>query len=414
MSYSFSLVRECRHDLAQRKLFKARGISMLDIANIGPEGRLLVLAVRARRTDEETAELRALLDELGIDTARAIARRNQVEALVGATLREVIGSDVLSASWRSLIDDNGRRVQDLVDLAAEVTASLAERGCPCVAIEGGGVLLGSELPFEAYCSSDVDLLVPAGRLDELDAVAVSLGGTKAERGPRTLRTKYMWTRAGSSPLWLEACDRPFDRNWVALPCSDRWHHWLERRCQATRAPGAEVLDASDAVVLVAMHTSLHAFVLPPGIRLHVDVDRLVTDNAIDWDRVVVEARELGAPTRVFVSLALARSLMGTRVPLEVLDALAPSALRHDAIERLLEKEGIMSDGPKLRGIRRAGLDLLIDDRGTVPWFLALVFPPVDWTREHFGHPSEATVRCYARRMQAIATRGLARTWGQPS
>ncbi|MEQ9320466.1 MAG: nucleotidyltransferase family protein, partial [Polyangiaceae bacterium] len=335
---------------------------MLHLANNRPEGRLLVLAVRARRTDEESKELRRLVDELSIETARAIAKRNQVEALVGTTLRDVVGSEALPRSWETMVEENGRRVQDLVDLAAKVTASLRARGCPCVAIEGGGVMLGSKLPFEAYCSSDIDLLVPAGRLDEVDAVTKDLGGVKAERGPRTLRTKFKWERQTATPLWLEACDRPFDRNWVALPCADRWHDWLGRRGPSTRASGAEVLDASDAVVLVAMHTSLHAFVLPPGIRLHVDVDRLATDNVIDWDRVVTEAQALGAPTRVFASLALARSLMGTRVPLEVLEALTPSARRRHALHRLLEDEGIVNDGPKLRGVRRAALDMLTDDR----------------------------------------------------
>jgi hypothetical protein len=378
---------------------------MIDVQHLDSSDRMIVLAARARRAPEEAAELGRILDAEGFEHAWGAARDSHVEALVGTTLAGELGPGALPSAWWTFLEENDVRVRALVDLVGRVSEALAARGCPCVAVEAGGVMLSSDLPFRAYGSSDVDLLVPTGRLRDLAAVCRELGGTAGERGPRTRRIKYRWDRGSLSPLWIEGCDQPFDRNWVALPYRDRSAVWLERRRRSRRAGDIWVLDHSDAVVFVGMHTSLHAYVLPPGLRLHVDVDRLVSDNLVNWDRVVNEARAIGAPTRVFVSLALATAVMGTAIPDHVLRALAPEGWRVGALAALLNGEGIVGNEPRLRGSRRALLDALIDDRGMLRWLGALAFPPPNWTRTHFGMATDPAWLAYLRRFRALARRG---------
>lgn len=371
---------------------------------LDPVGELLTLALRSRRTADERDRMRTLLVGLGVDRVRSAARTNQVEPLVANAIAQDLPAE-LDAEWGALLAANERRVNDLVERLAEVSDHLRRDGCRAMAVEAGGVMLGSNLPFAAYCSGDIDLVVEPGRFDAVDRACRAAGGSQGERGEKTVRGKYRWDSGHARPLWIEVCDVPFDRNWLALPHEDRTAVWLGRAAPSTRAPGVPVPDPTDALVFVAMHTSLHSFIRPPGLRLHVDVDRLASDNAIDWGRAVDEIRALGVPTRAFVSLSMARGLLGSPIPDDVLAALRPSSRTWSRIQRLLASDGVIADGrPKLSRARTVILDALIDERPLPVWLYRVVVPPAAWMQGHFGAPDAPLWRRHAGRVRALTTR----------
>ncbi len=364
------------------------------------KGRLLTLALRARRSESQDHELIELYRVLGFEACRECAVLNQVEALLASALKRLLPASDFPPAWQQLLDDNEERVSALVDIAAEVAARLSASGVPSMAVEAGGVMLGSELPFEAYGSGDIDLVVPRGSLDRVGQVCLDLGGTSAERGQQTVRVKFRWDRPKGGPLWLEVCDVPFDRNWVALSQSDRSPEWLSRVVSSRRDARVSVPKAEDALAFVAMHTSLHSFIRPPGIRLHIDVDRTVCDNEIDWERVLYEIEVLGAPTRAFISLSMARGLFGTPVPDDVLGQLRPSKARWKRIQHLLAVDGVVADGkPKLARARTLLLDALIDERPMPTWLYRVLVPPEEWMQTHFGREGLPLWRRHVLRVQ---------------
>jgi hypothetical protein len=157
-----------------------------------------------------------------------------------------------------------------------------------------------------------------------------------------------------------------------------------------------------------MHTSLHSFIRAPGIRLHVDIDRLVRDNTIDWSDFVSEVEAMGVPTRAFVSLSMAKGLLDSPIPASVLTRLYPGSVRWSLLENLLQQNGIVADGrPKLRRAETLMLDALIDERPFGAWLGSILFPSSQWLEEHFGHESsveESTLQLHLRRYQQMLGR----------
>ena len=170
------------------------------------------------------------------------------------------------------------------------------------------------------------------------------------------------------------------------------------------------LHPTDLLVQVAVHTSLHQFVLSPGLRLHMDVERLVRDLVIDWDAVVREIEAVGLRTRCFVSLSMAAGLLGAAIPDEVLQALAPAGTRSDKLLALIQSQGALdAEAPKLRGLRALKLDHLLEDRGAGAWLGGLVWPPADWLRprlERDGAIRGPDVVLHAVRVKALVRRLL--------
>ncbi len=380
--------------------------------DLDPTGELLLLAARGGRSPSDHAEIARLLQVVGDEALLAAARTNKVTALVADALRDALGDDIPS-HWLELSQANEARVQGQLDALAAVVARLEAADIPSAAIESAGTLLGSALPTRAFGSGDLDLLVPEASWDAvLEAYAAEgfVPADRRERPTRRAELRRIRDEGGPEPTerWLEVGSAPFDRMWLPLRFEDRCPAWLSRRVPSCKRDDLWVLDPSDALVFVAYHTSLHSFVRAPGVRLHVDVDRVTRDNPLDWVHVVREARALGAPTRVFVSFAMARGLLGTPIPDTVLEALAPAAWRWRRIAALLRRNSVIADGrPKLRRLEAALLDLLIDERSPASWALGVAVPPTPWMHEHFNRAAAPDVpawRLHARRARALATR----------
>lgn len=371
-------------------------------------GELLTLAVRGGHDEVDLEHLRDLYAGLSDEAVFEAARKNKVTHAVADALERSLG-DQLPDPWREALAENESRVDALLDMTEGFTGGLTALGIPSAAVESAGVLLGSDLPTRAMGSGDLDLLVPQSDWERSLELAAELGLAQGDREGQVTTRRAKLSRVGpqGQALWIEACAHPFERTWVPLRVEDRSSVWLERAVESRKRPQISVLDPHDALTFVALHTSLHSFVRSPGLRLHMDVDRVARDNALDWSRVVEEIEALGARTRCFVSLMMARGVLDTPIPDEVLEALAPTPARWHKLRELLESQGVLDRGtPKLGRVDTLRLDLLLEERGVGSWLANIALPERAWLARHFARetPNLGWARLHGRRLVRLATR----------
>lgn len=371
--------------------------------------RFISLAVRARHNEAEVEELVGLFEALGEETCRSEAKRNHVEALVGHTLQRCLPGKPLSEDWSEFIARNGRRVSNLVASLSEIVERLEAEGIQSAVIENGGTLLGSDLAFEAFDAKDLDLLIQTGKLSDAYRICEALGFRSEDRRARpTNRIEIKRELVTGEEQWLGLAEVPFDRMWLPLGIEDRSSVWLGRRVEAKRSERLSVLEATDAAVLITFHTSLHSFIRAPGVRLHTDLDQLVTVNTIDWNRFVEEARSIRGGNRVYVSLKMAKSLLGTEIPDQVIRTLCPGGMRARLIEWLLERDGVfVNDRRKLGRASAILLDFLIFEGGLGKWLWTACLPDPSWMREHFDRERRGLS---IWRLHLKRTGGLLKRW----
>ena len=307
---------------------------------LSPQGEYLCLAVRGSRTTEESARLNQLAGQIGKDRCFEFAHRNKVGPIVGMTLAMEFSGALFEGRWKQLCIANQNRVQRLLNALQEVTGQLGRLSCPHAVIENGGVLLGTQTPTAAFAASDFDLLVAVEAWEASVQVMTRLGFEAADRRhPPTSRIEFKRKSASGDPVWINLGTQPFDRTWVPLQYTDRSAVWLSRRVPTEDLPGAFVLDPTDSLVLVCVHTSLHSYVRSPFLRLHADADWLVRKCHIEWGRFVEEVSQVGLSTRVWLSLEMTRFLLGTSVPAEVTAELAPRASVRSSLLDAIAREG---------------------------------------------------------------------------
>lgn len=345
----------------------------------------LVLCLKKSRSSVEQSRLDTLYHELGFEHCWHAAHGNQIAPFVAHSLLEAIDNEFIEPEWTRLLEQNEARIAKLHGSLIEVVQQFASFALQWAIIENAGILFGSNLPCAVFSAGDFDLLVESDRWNEVDASFLAAGFEPlSRRGHDTSRREYKRLSTTGDTQWLTACSIPYERVWLPLDYNNKAQEWLQRRIASKKDPTLYVLSPIDALVWVAIHTSMHSYVRAPGLRLHVDVDRCVRDNEIDWDAFLAEVDDVGLKIRVFVSLSMAAGLLQTPIPDSVLRELYPGDKKWRQICGLLAKEGVCAEGtPKLPHIESLVLDALLYEGSWIEWAKNVIYPNERWLRQSF-------------------------------
>ena len=113
-----------------------------------------------------------------------------------------------------------------------------------------------------------------------------------------------------------------------------------------------ILSPEDNLLQVCVHTAKHSYVRAPGLRLHLDVERIVAHKEIDWQLFLRKVIAAHVKTSTYFSLYLASVLFDTPIPTEVLDALRPTKRKEKRILGLIDNAGLLH--PKARKFTKMG------------------------------------------------------------
>ncbi len=352
-----------------------------------PVEHALLLCLKARRNDQEKIELARIVADVGPSRLLERAEENRVGMLVANVLVEDLELR-LDASWTTRLVHNKERVErTLTSLTRVVRAANAEDAH--IVVEGGGVLLASDLPMAAFCAGDIDVVVSPEAMPGIEAALAEARFVAPGRPNRqsTARREFRAEQANHE-IWLAVGPHAFGRNWAEDSFISREPVWISGAVPARAFDDVRVPHPAQLLAMCATHTSTHSFVRSPGLRLQVDVDRLVTDNPIEWPLVVAELLAMRAARKGLVSLALARDLLGTEVPSTVDDALSPHGWRLEGVRTLLQAGGVFSHQPGVGRIGAAALDAILTDGGLFEWVRTVLLPSRAWLEQRSARSGE--------------------------
>jgi hypothetical protein len=374
--------------------------------------RLLCRAIADDPVQVRGAAARQLWEQLGDRAALALARENQVEALLAHVLMEIFGSEI-PAPWRQAHDETFQRLCLYLGELDRLAARLAEDGIPLVALKNGGIARGI-FPCPGCCPmGDLDVLVAKGHFRRAHGLLLDENYTFEFRSPLEKASleaaesgggaEYWKVLPGGERLWLELQWRPVAGRWIRPDQEPKAEELLAR---SISIPGSAVrlLAPEDNLLQISLHTAKHSYVRAPGFRLHTDVDRIVRRQPLNWEVFLARVHSLEVKTPVYFSLAIPRFLFGTPIPEEVLAQLQPPAWKLALITGWLQRVGLFNpDAPKFG---RAGFvvftALLYDD---LKGLMRGLFPGKAWMRAQYGfHRNWLLPYYYGRRLVDLALR----------
>ncbi len=358
---------------------------------------------------------RTLMERVAATRGQAwldFAERNRVGPIVAHTLRESLPASerVLRERADAVHEASRKRMEVLLGEADRIAERLAAEGIGVVALKNAGIARGL-FPCPACCPmGDVDLLVPRSRFEEAHRLVQELGFRFDSRAPdvepaelsAALRgggAEYV-RRVHDETVWVEVQWRPVAGRWIR-PDQEPDGEQLVERSVPIEGSSLRLLAPEDNLLQVALHTAKHSYVRAPGLRLHTDVDRLARYQQPDWGQVAALAERTEIRTAVYFSLAMAEALLGSQVPLEVLDRLAPPRWKREVVLAMVRRADVFE--PDERKFSRPEMmafhALLYDDA------VGLMASVADVERGELRRvPAGRLARRAVRRLRDVATR----------
>ncbi|MDB2676664.1 nucleotidyltransferase family protein [Amylibacter sp.] len=304
----------------------------------------------------EKDKIQQMYESIGDEFLFSQAKLNGVSSIIGHALFNVLGEYKLPYHWLEEYKEINEKISSYMNELEKVASLLDKNDIQLLALKNSGIAKGLYPHYGSCPMGDVDVLVSQKVFRKAHAVLSEAGYQLKFRSPleedniesaeRGGGAEYSVTLDNGEHLWFELQWRPVAGRWIQ-PMQEPKVDDLIKRSKPIINSKVRLLSPEDNLIQVALHTAKHSFVRAPGFRLHTDVDRIATAEDIDWATFTSRVCELKAKTAVYISLEMARTLLGTKVPEDVLSALKPNNLKIKLINHWLEKVGIFEpDAPK--------------------------------------------------------------------
>jgi hypothetical protein len=211
----------------------------------------------------------------------------------------------------------------------EIRRALAGLGLPLILLKGAAYSMAGLAPARGRLFSDIDILVPKERLDEVEAALMMQGWAANHHDAYDQRYYREWMHE-LPPMQHVKRESLIDVHHAILPetASARPDPGL------LRAAAVPVADADNlhvfAPVDMVLHSAVHLFCdgeFDKGLRDLIDIHRLLQQFGADpafWSRLPVRAVELGIARPLFYALRYAGALLNSPIPPEVVGAMRPA------------------------------------------------------------------------------------------
>ncbi len=361
--------------------------------------RLMLDMSRERQEEQDEQELRQRFEAADRAALFAVCREHELDGVVGQRALDLGLS--LGDDWQAAYEKERRRLEFLKEKSREICAVMQAAGIPMVVLKNGGIMQGM-MGHAVQCPmEDIDSLVRKQDFHRAHELLLQNGFTfkfrseyEAEQLDEAYRdgaTEYYIVTPDGDTMWFELAWRAVAGRWIRPDLEPDTDGFIDRsRCADGTA--VHILSPEDNLLQVCIHTAKHSYVRAPGLRLHLDVDRIVSHTAIDWDVFLDKVRAAHVKTSTYLSLYIPTVLFGTPVPTEVLDALRPK--QEKRLLAQLAKAGL----PHPAGCKFTKLEFLAfqtslyDSKADV---LRVIYPSTAWMNERYG--------CRNGRQRAAAT-----------
>lgn len=245
--------------------------------------------------------------------------------------------------------------QAVVWEARHIATALGALDIPIVLLKGAAYSMAGLQAARGRLYGDVDILVPAARINEVEAALMLHGWTAGHIDPYDNRYYRQWMHE-LPPMVNIKRGTVIDVHHNILPRTARNHPSAEKLLAASVAlPEApfHVLSPCDMVLHCATHL-FHEGELNNGLRDLFDLDALIQEyaasDALFWPTLPARARELDLEWPLRLAFRYLERFLGTRIPEQAKTVLGLAPIQ-DWLHDVMYLPGFLPDHPLCNGYK---------------------------------------------------------------
>lgn len=293
-------------------------------------------------SEENRAILVKCYEEYGQKVFEKLASDNKITPFVAHVL---IDLDCDKVFWKEKHDNFVLRNTAIKALLESIFVDAQSYSCESVTLtENFAAVLSSNACIGCFCSGDVDLSADITEKDQIikwlkkfDFLSKEQPASIGEYSGQSMQ--FFNSNVIDGGFWINVIWKPVTR---AFLVQNKYEVRLTKdRLLARPKDGSsiKILEDTSLLYFCALHISAgHYFTLSPGLRLYVDIDRLVRNSHIDWDNIVKWEKEDNAGIRISMIMFLSYKLFNTPIPKRVYAKLSKSMRSQKLIDYLYDAE----------------------------------------------------------------------------
>lgn len=350
--------------------------------------KLMLDMSREKHSEEENQDIKQRYKNIEQDRFFKICREHELHGVVG-NYAKVLGLP-LSIQWEQELDKETKRLEFLKKTAIDVCHIMSSHGIPMVILKNGGIMMDM-IPEAIQCPmEDIDSLIRKSDFYIAHNLLLQNGFTfkfrseyeaeKLEEAYRDGSAEYFITMPSGEKIWFELAWRAVAGRWIRPDLEPDTDGFIER-AHLVDGTHVRVLSPEDNLLQVCIHTAKHSYVRAPGLRLHMDVDRIVAHTQIDWKLFLSKVKETHVCTSTYLSLYIPSVIFHTQIPKWVLDELQPKNSRK--LLKMLAEAGLPHPhGRKFSKIQFLNFQTaLYDSKYDI---LRVIYPNAVWMKSRYG------------------------------
>jgi hypothetical protein len=343
-----------------------------------------------------------LYDQYNDSELYTFARENLIDSIIGFRLVEEYGKEDIPSHWLNSYKKINETVSSYIDELNEVSKILSNNGIKLIALKNSGIVAGI-YPYPGLVPmGDLDTLVKRSDFINAHNILENIGFKIASPNKFNEPDVQIGFRKGSSEyekelpnglsLWFELQWRPVEGRFLRPDQEPPADELVDNSTQI-KDSHIRILSPEDNLLQVCLHTAKHSYVRAPGFRLHLDVDRIVNYQKVNWDIFLMKVNKHKVKTPVFFSLDIPRELFGTKIPENVLGQLQPGIIKRWIVTNWLKKVDIFSPHDKKFGfIGYLMWNMLLYDN--LIGLVKAIFPENSWLKDRYGFDSNYLIPIY--------------------
>lgn len=285
------------------------------------------------RTKEDNELIKQFVQQKGSDYIDRLSRDTKVIAFAAHTLSQLFPVD---KRWMDIHDYYCKRNELLLETLQNVFKDTNEAGIKTMCItENFASLLCGNACIGCFQSSDIDLTADRSEQKQIEDVFSKYGFIL--KSDTVQVTKYKNNEIIDGGYSFQITWVAVARSYLNQDAPTKRLVDARRRATTLDSSDVKVPNPTDLLYFCAYHISAgHYYTLTPGIRLYVDIDRLVRGNRdIDWQKIFEWSAEDNIGIRVIMTVYLSHKLLKTPIPEEAISFIEESKYSNRFAKRLL-------------------------------------------------------------------------------
>ena len=348
---------------------------------------LMLQMTKEKHSQEEEKSIIEKFNKIDKNKLWEICHEHELDGVVGSYAMS-LGLDIGNA-WMTEYKKQKEQLEFLKEKATEICDIMHQNGIDMIILKNGGIMIdiiedAAKCPME-----DIDSLVKKSDFLKAHEILINNGFNfkfrseyefeKLDEAFRDGSTEYYIDMPNGEKMWFELAWRAVAGRWIRPDLEPDTDEFM-RNSHFAEGTKVKILSPEDNLLQVCIHTAKHSYVRAPGLRLHMDVDRIVSHNKIDWNLFLEKVRKTRVSTSTYLSLYIPSVILETEIPKWVLDELRPK--KEMKLLNLLEKAELIHP----RGHKFSKFEFLVFQTGLYDSFtdmLSFIYPPNGMLKEMY-------------------------------